>query len=71
MRRFQGGIDPPVPPFPAVAQQFDESVQVRVLGEKRPIEPTNLAVVAVGVVVAALRWPRFVTHDNHAHPQRE
>ena len=60
-----------VPQQTAGDQQFDEPVHVGVLGEQRPVEPTGLVVLAVGVVVAVLRAPHFVTHDDHGHAQRK
>ncbi len=42
------------------AEQADEAMHVRVLREPCPIEPTDLVVLAIGVVVAALRVPDFV-----------
>src|SRR5271166_5536138 len=46
-------------------EQCDESVHVRVLGDQGPVEPTDVFVLAVGVVVAALGAARFVAHQDH------
>src|SRR3546814_18439653 len=42
---------------PPRVEQGYEPVQVRMLLDQRPVEPTDLAVLAVGIVVAQLREP--------------
>ena len=44
---------------------FDESVDVGVPLEQAPVEPADLVVLAVGVVVAALRPAHLVAHQQH------
>ena len=36
-----------------------------------PIDPADLIVLAIGVVVAALRSPHFVAATEHRHPLRQ
>ena len=36
-----------------------------------PVEPADLVVLAIGVVVAALRAPDLVAHQQHRRPERE
>src|SRR5208337_2470645 len=55
----------------ACSQELDEPVEVRVLPHQVPVEPTGFIVLAVGVVVPALAAPRFVTHQEHGHAQRQ
>ena len=50
---------------------FTKTMHIRVLFDQRPVEPTGLVVLAIGVVVAALRAPHFVAHQrSSAHPAR-
>ena len=51
-------------------QQAHEAVDVGVLLQERPVEPGGRVVVAVGVVVALLRAPDLVPHQDHGHAQR-
>src|SRR5215475_8641572 len=44
---------------------------ISVLRYQRPIKPTGLIVLAIGVVVATLCAPDLVTHRNHRQAQRE
>src|SRR5215831_6437298 len=44
---------------------------ISVLRYQRPIKPTGLIVLAIGVVVATLCAPDLVTHRNHRQTQRE
>src|SRR5579859_475996 len=44
---------------------------VSVLRDQRPIEPTGLVVLAIGVVITTLCAPDLVTHQNHRQTQRE
>ena len=37
----------------------------------RPVDPADLVVLAVGVVVAVLRAPDFVAGQDHRHAARE
>ena len=39
--------------------------------EERPVEPADLVVLAVGIVVAALRPPDLVAHQQHRRAQRQ
>src|SRR5215469_16462713 len=44
---------------------------ISVLRNQRPIKPTGLVVLAIGVVITTLGAPDLVTHQNHRQPQRE
>src|SRR5215469_15599525 len=44
---------------------------ISVLRDQRPIKPTGLVVLAIGVVIATLCAPDLVTHRNHRQTQRE
>src|SRR6266850_3199420 len=41
------------------------------LREQCPIEPTRFIVLAIGVVISALRAPDFVPHDDHRNTERQ
>ena len=43
----------------------------RVLYEQRPIEPVPFVVLTVGVVVALLRTPDFIAHQEHGKAKRK
>src|SRR5204863_4139408 len=45
--------------------------RVCVLLQPRPVEPVALVVAAVGVVVAVLRAPHLVAHENHGNTERK
>src|SRR5215472_11509322 len=38
---------------------------------QRPVEPANLVVLAIGIVVATLGATDFVAHDEHRNSQRK
>src|SRR5262249_47969621 len=42
-----------------------EAQDVSVLGNGVPVKPADLIVLAVGVIVAPLRAPHFVAHEQH------
>src|SRR5215467_2566809 len=44
---------------------------ISVLRYQRPIKPTGLVVLAIGVVITTLCAPDLVTHRNHRQTQRE
>ena len=46
-------------------QRLDESVQSAMPLEQRPVEPADLVVLAIRVVVAALRPTHLVAHGEH------
>src|ERR1035438_3965396 len=48
-------------------QQPHKPEDIRMLAQQVPIEPTQVVVLAVGVVVAALATPHLVAHDKHGH----
>src|SRR5688572_6233786 len=56
---------------PSSKQEFHESMYVGVFFEKRPVEPVGLIVVAVEVVVPALRSTHLVSHENHGQADGE
>ena len=56
---------------PARREQGHEPMHVCVLVEQRPVEPGRLIVVAVGVVVSALRPPHLVAHQQHRYAESE
>jgi uncharacterized membrane protein len=41
------------------------------LFKMRPVKPTGFIVLAVGVVVAALRAAKFVSAEQHRHAARD
>ena len=45
-------------------------MHIGVLGDQSPIKPTDFVVLAKTVVVAALRVPNFIPHQEHGHSQR-
>src|ERR1700724_3375838 len=46
-------------------------MDIGMLSDERPVKPTALVVLAIGVVVTLLGAPHFVTHQNHRQTQRE
>ena len=52
-------------------QLLREPMDVRVPLDSGPIEPADLAVAAIGVIVAALRAPHFVAHHEHRRTDRK
>ena len=46
-------------------------MDVAVLLQECPIKPADLVILAVGVVVAVLRPPGFVSHQYHRYTQRQ
>ena len=52
-------------------EQPDEPEHVRVATQLRPVEPADFVVLAVGVVVAELRVPHLVAHEQHRRASRE
>src|ERR1019366_7797886 len=48
-----------------------EAVHFLVLLQLAPVTPTGLVVLAVGVVVAALRAAKFITAEQHRNPARD
>jgi hypothetical protein len=44
-----------------------EAVKRSVLLDQRPVEPTQLVVLAIGVVVATLGATYFIAHDDHRY----
>ena len=52
-------------------QPLAESQQFRVPPHERPVEPSQRAVVAIGVVVAELRAADLVAHQQHRNPLAE
>ena len=54
-----------------IDEALHEGEQALVLPGQFPIEPTDLIVLAVGVVVALLGAPCFVAHQQHGGALRE
>ena len=50
-------------------QETDETMDIGVLLQKRPVEPGGRVVMAVGVVVAPLRAPDLIPHQDHGNAQ--
>src|SRR5256885_4527452 len=50
---------------------FPYTTLFRSLREQRPVEPADLVVLTIGVVVAALSAPHLVAHEHHGHPRGE
>src|SRR6516164_10482053 len=46
-------------------------MDVRVLSEQGPVEPTGLIVLTVRIIVAVLRSPHFIAHHKHWQTKRE
>ena len=46
-------------------------MHVCVLREQRPVEPIDFVVLTIGVVVAVLRSPNFIAHQEHRDAKRE
>src|SRR6516164_6356497 len=60
--------------LPIVAEHnkfLGKTEDVAILSEQAPIEPRNFAVVAKRVVVAILRAPNLVAHQQHWCPRRK
>src|SRR5258708_3147975 len=53
------------------AQKSHIAMHISVLRNQRPVEPTDLVVLAIGVVVTLLRAPHFVAHRYHRETQRQ
>ena len=51
-------------------QKAHETMDIGVLLQERPVEPGGGVVVAVGVVVALLRAPDLIPHQDHRDSQR-
>ena len=51
-------------------QHLYEPMQVPVPVEQAPVEPADLVVLAIGVVVAVLRAAHFVAHQQHRRAER-
>ena len=51
-------------------EQCYKPMHIGVLGDQAPVKPTDFVVLAKTVVVAALRMPNFVPHQEHGHSQR-
>ncbi len=54
-----------VPQEPSRIEERHEPMHICVFGDQRPVEPVDVVVMAVGVVVAALCTPHFVAHEDH------
>src|SRR6516164_8808905 len=46
-------------------------MDVRVLSEQGPVEPTGLIVLTVRIIVAVLRSPHFIAHHKHWQTKRK
>ncbi len=40
-------------------------------GIEIPVEPADFVILAIGIIVAALRTPHFVAGDDHRHALRQ
>src|SRR5215510_5168203 len=56
---------------PSCIEQGCEPMYISVFHDQRPIKPTGLVVLAIGVVITTLCAPDLVTHQNHRQTQRE
>src|SRR5215467_8158164 len=52
-------------------EQRCKPMYISVLRNQRPIKPTGLVVLAIGVVITTLCAPDLVPHRNHRQTQRE
>src|SRR5579872_1615971 len=48
-----------------------KAVNLLMLFQTAPVNPARFVVLAVGVVVAALRAAKFVAAEQHRHPARD
>src|SRR5579863_4702668 len=46
-------------------------MHICVLIDEGPIKPIGVVILAVGVIVAVLRSPYFISHENHGQTQRK
>src|SRR4249919_748325 len=51
--------------------QFEEPEHIRVLLFQLPIEPTDLVILAIGIVIALLRPSYFITGKHHRNALRK
>src|SRR5579872_917380 len=49
----------------------EETEDIAMLFKQRPVEPVDLVILAIGVIIAALRAPHLVAGYEHRHPLRE
>ena len=56
-----------IPQQPSLNEQFYEPMDIRVFVDERPVKPADLVILAVRVIVAALRSPDFIAHEDHRH----
>src|SRR5262245_32649243 len=59
---------PQNPPF---VEERHEPMDICMFGDQAPVEPIELVVMAVRIVVAVLCPPDLVTHQHHGHADRE
>ncbi len=59
----------PVPQYPSRITQTYESEQIRVLFPQRPVEPACLIILAIGVIISALRPANLVAHQDHRYTE--
>ena len=52
-------------------QSSDEAVDIGMLLEQAPIEPTDFIVLAIRVVVSQLGAAHFIPHQQHGHAERQ
>ncbi len=52
-------------------QMFDKAVDVRVPGEEVPVEPADLIVLAIRVIIAILGPSHLITHQEHGCAERK
>src|SRR5580700_9591821 len=54
---------------PVSADEFYEPMHIGMLCRQRPIKPTGLVVLGIGIVIALLGTTDLVTHQNHRQAQ--
>ena len=52
-------------------EALHKAMDIGVLRQARPVEPTDVVVLAIGIVVAPLRAPHLVAHQEHGHADRQ
>ena len=67
----RGALDDDITALPEGVEQLHETVDVGVPLEQAPVEPADLVVLAVGVVVAVLRAAHLVAHEQHRRAGRQ
>src|SRR5271166_3703176 len=60
-----------IPQQPPRDKYSHKPMHIRMLRKQRPIEPVGFSVLAISVVVAKLRAPNLIPHQQHGQTKRE